>query len=296
MPILHVDPSTWRPSEYYSVDEYVRYLAYILEGAVGQMGPGVQRLFIIYWLPGLTMEMMKPRAMDCAKQLMKIMQDSFPERLGVAVICNAHPLFTAMWAACAGWIDPVTQAKFLTAPRGRATETLFQYIDEDVLPISLGGKHEEYPIPSRPIKQEIAEFLKTNTAPPATHLTAVRGVTEQTIVCGAVSSTHSGLVNVARGSIYYLKVHVEDTTKKVVWTFNEAKQREINFGYEVTDAEPVKQEPAPVDFTSGAQNGSVDVPKSWSGGTLTLIFDNSAARFFSANISYDLTIEAEDAK
>ena len=41
MPVLHVDCENWKPTEYYSVDEYIRYLAYILEGAVGRMGEGI---------------------------------------------------------------------------------------------------------------------------------------------------------------------------------------------------------------------------------------------------------------
>merc|ERR1719359_1519543 len=32
MPILYVDCENWKPSEYYGVDEYIRYLGYVLEG------------------------------------------------------------------------------------------------------------------------------------------------------------------------------------------------------------------------------------------------------------------------
>merc|ERR1740115_316558 len=74
MPILHVDCENWVPSSYYSEHEYIRYVAYMMEGAVNRMGPDVERLFIIYWIPGLNAEMMKPFASKCAKILMATMQ------------------------------------------------------------------------------------------------------------------------------------------------------------------------------------------------------------------------------
>merc|ERR1719310_2592242 len=127
------------------------------------------------------MEMMKPRASECAKVLMKTVQDQYPERLGAAFTCNAPALFAAMWRMVAPWIDPVTKAKFQIVPRGQAEETLLKYIDADVLPKSLGGKHEEYPVPSRPISVEIADSLKNNTPPAASNVTAVMGCTADTI-------------------------------------------------------------------------------------------------------------------
>jgi len=319
MPILHVDCENWKPSQYYGVEEYIRYLGYVLEGAVGRMGEGVQRVFVIYWIPKLNMEMMKPRAMECAQTLMKVMQDQFPERLGAAVVCNAPAMFSAMWKAVQGWIDPVTKAKFQIAPRGQATETLLKYIDADVLPKSLGGQHEEYPLPTRPVSEEIADAIKNFPPPAASNVSAVMGCTDETIMSGSLGGSYEGLITIRPGTTYSLQVHLEENTKRISWNFDEPKKREINFGYKVTGAVApaptmfsasmfanpaasqlaakaatmlMNQDPTPVDFSQKAC-GSVDVQKTWAGGTLNLLFDNSAARFFSANIAYGLVIEAE---
>merc|ERR1719387_1390895 len=110
---------------------------------------------------------------------MKTMQDQYPERLGVAFTCNAPPLFAAMWRMVSPWIDPVTKAKFQIVPKGMAEQTLLKYIDADVLPKSLGGQHEEYPCPSKPLTEELAEFRKGPKPPRASNVTAVMGCTEE---------------------------------------------------------------------------------------------------------------------
>merc|ERR1712059_215730 len=103
-------------------------------------------------------------------------------------------------------IDPVTFAKFQFAS-GNASEVLLKYIDADVLPGSLGGKHAEYPVPSRPVGDEIAEFLKSIGSPPsASDVSAVTGCTEKTTISGGLSATYSGEVTVLIGATYSLEV------------------------------------------------------------------------------------------
>lgn len=327
-PILHVDCANWKPSEYYGVDEYIRYLAYLLEGCVSRMGTGTERLCVIYWIPGLTMEMMGSRANECAKVLMKTMQDQYPERLGVAFTCNAPPLFAAMWRMVSPWIDPVTKAKFQIVPKGMAETTLLKYIDGDVLPKSLGGQHEEYPVPNRAIWDEIADHQKTTGSPDATNVSAVMGCTEETILSGGLPAVYNGSIQVRPGYKYSMQIHLEENTKGIQWSFDEPKKREFNFGYKVSGAPapaaPLRAglggmgamggyggglasmvaakgedllkglDPQPITWGPGPETGNVDVQKSWAKGTLNLIFDNSAARFFSAWVSYEITIDATE--
>jgi len=325
MPVLHVDCENWKPSDYYGVDEYIRYIAYLLEGAVARMGEGVERIIIIYWIPGLNMEMMKPRASECAKVLMKTVQDQYPERLGAAFTCNAPALFAAMWRMVSPWIDPVTKAKFQIVPKGQAEEALLKYIDADVLPSALGGKHDAYPLPNKPIQEEITDFFKETKPPAASNVNAIIGCTEQTVLNGGMTGSYEGFITVRPGYSYSLQVHLEDNTKAISWSFNEKKGREFNFGYKVTEAQAaavpkpsmfggmgggfgnpaaamiaakgasllMQQEPEPQDFSTGAKSGKVEVQTNWAKGTLNLIFDNTAARFFSTNITYEVSVEAE---
>jgi len=326
MSILHVDCANWKPSEYYSVDEYIRYLAYIVEGAVQRMGDGVSRLFVIYWIPGLTMEMMGGRASECAQILMKLMQDQYPERLGAAMTCNCNALFSAMWAMCQGWIDPVTKAKFQVAPKGMHTQMLLKYIDADVLPKSLGGNHEEYPCPSQPLAVETASFLKDNTPPVAKDVSALAGCSEETILNGAYKGEWTGLITVRPGNKTSIQVHLEPNTKSVSWSFAETRKYEVKMGYKVTGAAAparaafgnpmafgggsaaaalvaakgatilMNEEPAYVGFADGPKKGKVDVQANWAGGTLNLLFDNTEARLYKNEIEYTLCIDAADLK
>merc|ERR1719408_856959 len=126
-----------------------------------------------------------------------------------------------MWKAVQGWIDPVTKAKFQIAPRGYATEMLLKYIDADVLPKSLGGNHEEYPVPTRPVSEEIADAIKTFPPPTASNINAVMGCTDETILNGAVPGEYGGEFRLRPGYAYSLQVHLEANTTKISWSFND---------------------------------------------------------------------------
>ena len=49
---------------------------------------------------------MTPFALKCAKQLISIVSQQYPERLGVCVCVNCSLLFQTFWALCAPFVDP----------------------------------------------------------------------------------------------------------------------------------------------------------------------------------------------
>merc|ERR1719375_2671543 len=226
-----------------------------------------------------------------------------------------------------GWIDPVTKAKFQIAPRGQSQAILLKYIDADVLPKSLGGNHEEYPCPSKPLSEETANFLKDNTPPAAKDVTAVAGCTDEIIINAAHKGSYGGQITVRPGAKTSIQVQLESNTKSVSWSFRETRGYEVKHGYKVTGAEAgaVKpggmfgggmfggsaaaalvaakgaeilksEEPKYVKFADGPYKGNVEVQANWAGGTLNLLFDNTEAKIYKNDLEYELTIDAADLK
>lgn len=181
MPILLIDAANWVPSSYYGVDEYVRYVAYITEVTMAQMGPGVERIFALFQLAGFSVEMMRPLATRCLIELARIVQYKFPERLGAAMLLNAPPMFSLCWRWLSRIMDPRTHAKVHFVSRDAVHETLRRYIDEDQLSVHLGGKHEEHRAPVNSVRDEIREFLESRggvqNLPRARDITALTGLT-----------------------------------------------------------------------------------------------------------------------
>lgn len=57
----------------------------------------------------------------------------------------------------------------------------------------------------------------------------------------------------------------------------------------------MSQDVAAVDFSKGAVTGTIEIPESWSGGTLNLVFDNKGAKLRRRTITYELTVDATEA-
>ena len=80
------------------------------------------------------------KTMDYAmmKELLKLLSDAFPERVGHLLVMRAPSVFKGFWAVIKPWIDEGTAAKikFIEPP------ALDEFVDRDQLPANLGGKHE----------------------------------------------------------------------------------------------------------------------------------------------------------
>eukprot|EP00948_MAST-09A_sp_MAST-9A-sp1_P000401 g401.t1 len=166
-PIILVRARLWRPSQYYGVAEYERYITYFSQLAAKLMGPGVERMHVIFDLKDFSRDMMTIRALKCLNKLVTIVQDLYPETLGKAFLVNANWIFQTAWAIIKDWIDPVTIAKVVFLGTDYES-SLRKYIADTTLPESLGGKRsEDLPedIPSGNINEMAKTFLESKVSP-----------------------------------------------------------------------------------------------------------------------------------
>ena len=59
------------------------------------------------------------------------------------VICNAHWMLKGLWNIVWGWLDPFIQQKIILVGYSDCTKTLLEYIDEETLEESYGGKRPD---------------------------------------------------------------------------------------------------------------------------------------------------------
>jgi hypothetical protein len=72
---------------------------------------------------------MKNMDYSLVKFLITILQENYPECLGVCLVVNAPWIFNACWTLIKKWLDPNTAQKVFFVNR----EQLAQYLNEDTL-------------------------------------------------------------------------------------------------------------------------------------------------------------------
>ncbi|KAK4534423.1 hypothetical protein CDCA_CDCA01G0448 [Cyanidium caldarium] len=144
-PLVIMTPRLQNTSERKTSQGQMRHLVYTLERAVAMMRPPVEKLCLIIDFQGYSLR--NAPSLQVQRQTLKILQDHYPERLGMAICIDAPVLFWTFFQLIKPFIDKRTAAKIKFAERkakpGTRTHmgTLLQaYVDGHVLPAGLGGK------------------------------------------------------------------------------------------------------------------------------------------------------------
>eukprot|EP00123_Amoebidium_parasiticum_P008223 comp18657_c0_seq1/m.20299 comp18657_c0_seq1/g.20299 ORF comp18657_c0_seq1/g.20299 comp18657_c0_seq1/m.20299 type:complete len:297 (-) comp18657_c0_seq1:181-1071(-) len=142
-PILWMRPRFQNTKNY---AEQTRGTVYMIERCVRSMEAhrGVEKLLLVIDFKDYSM--MNAPPMSQSKEILTILMDHFPERLGDAVVVDAPLLFSMTYKALSPFLPPETKKKvhFLS---GSAAEghhkhkVLSAMIDMDIVPTEYGGTH-----------------------------------------------------------------------------------------------------------------------------------------------------------
>ncbi len=154
-PAILMKPRHQNTSERKTANEQIRHLVYTLERAITLMVPPVEKLCLIIDFPGYSLR--NAPSLKVQRQTLKILQDYYPERLGIAVCIDAPTIFWTFFEIIKPFIDRRTATKIHFCTR-RAKEGTKQHMQTlmrqlfhpDELEIELGGRstwqysNEEY--------------------------------------------------------------------------------------------------------------------------------------------------------
>lgn len=129
-----------------AVDEYVRYVAFMIELMVSKIPPDAseQKFMVIFDLKGFYSSIIfKSNVRHMIRNLIYVAQSQYPERLHKVLLVNAPYGFSTAWRLVSALLDEKTASKvhFVSVPE------IAEYVDLEVLPVEYGGTHEEYPLP-----------------------------------------------------------------------------------------------------------------------------------------------------
>jgi hypothetical protein len=150
--------SCWDPHAYSKdgqedgVEEYVRYVLYMIELMIGSMKPGQEKFVVLFDLSGFSIRwVFQHNVREMIRKLIYVAQAQYPERLHQALLVNAPLGFETAWALIKPLLDEKTAGKIhFCHPKDITND-----IAPEVLSIEYGGTHPEYAIPSRSLDEEI---------------------------------------------------------------------------------------------------------------------------------------------
>ena len=155
----------WDPHAYEDgnggVEEYVRYVLYMIELMIGSMKPDQQHFVVLFDLSGFSVRwVFQTNVRTMIRKLVYVAQAQYPERLHKALLVNAPYGFETAWSLIKPLLDEKTAGKIHFC----STKQITNDIAPEVLCIDYGGTHDEYPIPSKPLQEELEASVHDDPA------------------------------------------------------------------------------------------------------------------------------------
>lgn len=133
-----------------SLDNQIRHLVYLIENAILNLPEGQEQMAWLIDFTGWSLSTNVP--IKSARDSINILQNHYPERLGVAFLYSPPRIFEAFWKIVKYFLDPKTfqKVKFVYPKNKDSVEIMRSFFDVDNLPTEFGGKatlqydHEEF--------------------------------------------------------------------------------------------------------------------------------------------------------
>ncbi|CAA7035782.1 unnamed protein product [Microthlaspi erraticum] len=133
-----------------SAEGNIQHLVYLLENAILNLPKGQEQMVWLVDFTGWSMAASVP--LKTTREIVYILQNHYPERLGMAFLYNPPRLFQAGYRAIKYFLDPKTAHKvnFVYPKDKKSDELMSSYFDIENLPKEFGGEatleydHEDF--------------------------------------------------------------------------------------------------------------------------------------------------------
>ncbi|XP_054808523.1 uncharacterized protein LOC129310641 isoform X1 [Prosopis cineraria] len=131
-------------------EDNIRHLVYLMENAIINLPEGQEQMSWLIDFTGFSLN--TTVSVKTARDIIYILQNHYPERLGIAFLYSPPRIFQAFWKAVRYFLDPRTflKVKFVYPKEKESEELMKSLFDMENLPNEFGGKatlkydHEEF--------------------------------------------------------------------------------------------------------------------------------------------------------
>eukprot|EP00818_Percolomonas_sp_WS_P010370 CAMPEP_0117437006 /NCGR_PEP_ID=MMETSP0759-20121206/1300_1 /TAXON_ID=63605 /ORGANISM="Percolomonas cosmopolitus, Strain WS" /LENGTH=255 /DNA_ID=CAMNT_0005228623 /DNA_START=1446 /DNA_END=2213 /DNA_ORIENTATION=+ len=138
-PLLFLIPRNENSKDY---DKNVRLLVYTLERAIQEMDDGVEQLVLMMDFKGWGRHNSVP--ISVARQVIHILSNHYPERLGVCYMMDTPWLFSLFWKSISIFLHPNTSSKVKFVSSKDREKVLSETIHLDNLEKRFSGRAEDH--------------------------------------------------------------------------------------------------------------------------------------------------------
>ncbi|KAI4327592.1 hypothetical protein L6164_020032 [Bauhinia variegata] len=133
-----------------SPENNIRHLVYLLENAILNLSEGQEQMSWLIDFTGFSLN--TNLSIKTARDIIHILQNHYPERLGIAFLYNPPRIFQAFYKAVKYFLDTKTaqKVKFVYPKNKESLELMKTFFDIENLPSEFGGQatlkydHEEF--------------------------------------------------------------------------------------------------------------------------------------------------------
>ncbi|MQM01982.1 hypothetical protein Taro_034742 [Colocasia esculenta] len=118
----------------------IKYLVYCLENAVFNLAEGQEQMV---WLIDFQGWSMASVSVKVTRETAHVLQDHYPERLGLGIFYNPPMLFESFWKIVKPFLDPKTykKVKFVYSDKPDSQKIMEELFDMDKLESAFGGRN-----------------------------------------------------------------------------------------------------------------------------------------------------------
>ncbi|KAL3514089.1 hypothetical protein ACH5RR_026806 [Cinchona calisaya] len=158
----------------------IKYLVYCMENAIINLPENQEQMVWLIDFHGFNLSHI---SVNVTKETAKVLQEHYPERLGIAVLYNPPKIFEPFWKMVKPFLEPKTanKVKFVYSEDCNTKKLLAELFDIDLLEPAFGGKQGEdfdinrYAERMKEDDKKVPLFWKTEGGDPATASLPVQG-------------------------------------------------------------------------------------------------------------------------
>jgi len=145
--------------------EQIKYLVYSLEKAIMNLTDGQEKMV---WLTDFQGWSLGSTPLKVTRETVNVLQDCYPERLGLAILYNPPRVFESFWKIVKPFLDHETQkkVKFVYSNDKESMKIMAEVFDIDKLDSAFGGSNPatfEYTSYAEQMKQDDKKMQSNDT-------------------------------------------------------------------------------------------------------------------------------------
>lgn len=125
-----------------AVEGQIKYLVYCMENAIWNLNPGQEQMVWLIDFQGWNMGCLSVKV---TRETARVLQDCYPERLGLAILYNPPKVFESFWLLVKPFLEHKTykKVKFVYSDQPQSLKIMEALFDMDKLESAFGGKSTE---------------------------------------------------------------------------------------------------------------------------------------------------------